>query len=565
MSIFVLGCSAPKPCGKKAKAFGNLDGVFNTKYNEYSPTFHNNKLYFSMMPVGKNKEAKVYYSNIKDTGFTFPKEALDLPLKKVKKYGTINFANYGNNEELFFAGSSPKSKSANSNIYYSTKRKNKWSTPLALNSINTKYYESYPTISKDGKMIIFSSDRPDGTGGIDLYYAKRIDDSTWSEPTNLGNKINTDKNEISAFLDEHNNLLFASKGHNALGGYDVFRANYLGNETWTEPIQMPSPINTEFDETGPAIYDENIYLASNRKDGCGARDLYFFQLCSDVQLAGIISDKDNSVYPNGFVRIYDEHRILIDSISISDDGAFQINLKGNKKYYVDYINECSPLFVPETEIITPCNSENFVKMNLTITLPYEPQNYDLGNFKIPFFISGYYKPITRENLRDLRYLFDMNLIGLADSTKYIEFPTNEYDEYSDVVEDAFNQITNKIEELVSSSNSKCTKPIKKQIYIDINGFADARGFSDIAKYAGEEISDELLPYEIYPGMNMDNELLSLLRAYFVQQYLLKEIRKIPNSQSILNSIEWQINAGGAIKSTDDYVLERKVSIKFGIK
>lgn len=563
--ILFINCSTPKPCGNLATAYGNLDGVFNTRYNEFSPHFFEDRLYFSVMPIGKNKKESVYYSTIVDTGFVRPKEASDLPLDKVKSAGAISLTKLNGQTLLFFAGVDSKSKNANRDIFYSSKKGKNWSEPISIKEINTRSYESYPFISKEGNLLVFSSDRPNGIGGIDLYYSVKNEDGKWGTPINFGNKINSKENEISAFLDENLNLYFASRGHNSIGGYDIFKSDYQGDFTWSDPQHLPFPINTEFNETGPAIKDNYLYLASDRKDGCGARDLYFFQLCSDVEVNGIVKDPEEFYSPIGKVFVTDENGQLIKEIKVADDGKFKVRLKGNSKYYFEYINDCEPFYTPKTEMNTPCEENNFLKIDISVLLPTEPQNFEMGKYKIPFFVSGYYKPNVQENLTDLRNLFQMNLIGNDDSTRYIEYPGDVYDEYSYTVQDAFYQIVDKILDLTSTMNNKCSLKKDRKISIEIIGYADPRGFSDFAKYYGPEIDDPLIPEIIQPGTKMNNNLLSLLRAYFVQKYLENMIAKQQNGADIIKNIDWKITAGGVAPTGDDLILQRKVNIKFGVK
>lgn len=564
-AVLFTNCSTPKPCGNQATAYGNLDGVFNTRYNEFSPHFFENRLYFSVMPVGKNKKETVYYSTIVDTGFTKPREATDLPLNQVKSAGAISLERSNGQTLLFFAGINPKSKTSNRDIFQSIKKGKNWSVPLPIKEINTRFYESYPFVSTDGKLLVFSSDRPDGIGGIDLYYSIKQENGSWSEPINFGDKINSKENEISAYLDKNFNLYFASRGHNTLGGYDIFKSDYKGNFIWSEPQQLPFPINTEFNETGPAIKDNYLYLASDRKDGCGARDLYFFQLCSDVEVNGIVSDPQAFISPVGKIIVYDEFNQVIKEINIAEDGKFKVRLKGNSKYYFEYINECEPFYSPRTELTTPCEESNFLKIEISILLPTDPQSFELGKYKIPFFVSGYYKPNVQENLNDLRSLFQMNLIGNNDSTRYIEYPSEIYDEYAYAVLEAFEQVIKKISDLNETLNNKCSIKRDRKISVEIIGYADPRGFSNFAKYYGPEIDDPLVPQKIIPGTQMNNSLLSLLRAFFVQKYLEKSILEQKNGFEILKNISWKVTAGGIAPNNDDLIMQRKVNIKFGIK
>lgn len=564
--FFAISCSTPKPCGKEASAYGNLDGVFNTKYNEFSPTFFEGKLYFTMKPIGANKSEKIYYSVVKDTGFTIPVKAEDLPIKSIKNAGTISFFENAQTTELYFAGTSLNKKNKNRDIFLSIKSKGKWSDPKPLSEVNSPTYESYPFISKDGNLLIFSSDRPGGVGGIDLYYSKRGKDGKWSMPKNLGDSINTNENEISAFLDNNNNLYFASKGHNSTGGYDIIKAEYLGNYTWGHSYKLPFPINTEFDETGPFIYNDYIFLASNRKDGCGERDLYFFKLCGDITLEGTVSDPENKIPPNGIVRLYDENNHKIDSLIVDDLGTFNFNLQSNKKYYLDYTNYCLPLYIPTQKIETSCNDTANVKIFLPIELTYKSNKFEFKKFKVPFFVTGYYKPIVPEYLTDLKTLFELNLIGTTPESKYIENPMDNYDEFSQEVEDNLQSVILKLEELLETSNLGCDLMTPPKIFVTITGYSDPRGISEYAEYVGEDIIDKLLPGPLLNGEKMSNELLSLLRAYFTAKYIQQEL--LPYFQLHPDDTEriyWKINSGGTTNSDDEYIYQRKVDIEIGVK
>lgn len=563
--FFALSCSTPKPCGKEASAYGNLDGVFNTKYNEFSPTFFEGKLYFTMKPIGKNKSEKIYASTIKDTGFTVPVEIKDLPIKSIKNSGTISFFKDGDITELFFAGTSLNKKNSNRDIFHAVKTKGKWSEPSSISEINSPNYESYPFISEDGNLLVFSSDRPGGVGGIDLYYSIKGKDGRWSLPKNMGKTVNTEENEISAFLDKNYNLYFASKGHNSTGGYDIIKAEYMGNYTWGHSYKLPFPINTEFDETGPFIYNDFLFLASNRKDGCGERDLYFFKLCGDVTLEGTVSDPENKIPPNGIVRLYDNNLKKIDSLNVGASGKFHFDLESNKEYYVDYINNCLPLYIPLQKIETHCNDTANVKISLPIKLTYKSTKFEFKKFKVPFFVTGYYKPIVPEYLTDLKTLFELNLIGVKPESKYIENPGNKYDEFSQEVEENLQEVVMKIEELLENTRLNCNLLNNPKIFITITGFTDPRGISDLAQYIGDDLTDKLLPEAIFQGDKMSNEMLSLLRAYFTAKYLQKEL--LPYFKSHPESVErvlWKIKSGGIEESDDEYIFQRKVDIEIGV-
>ncbi len=151
----------------------------------------------------------------------------------------------------------------------------RWSNPLNLGEdINKASYEPSATISEDNKTIIFSSDRDGGYGGMDLYKATQDSTGDWSIIENLGDVVNTKKDEDSPFLQD-DVLFFSSKGHVGIGGYDLFSSVYLFDE-WLEPINFGYPINSARDDFHFSWSEQGhrAYFSSVRSDTRGESDIY---------------------------------------------------------------------------------------------------------------------------------------------------------------------------------------------------------------------------------------------------------------------------------------------------
>ncbi len=152
-----------------------------------------------------------------------------------------------------------------------------WSKPRPLGShINTKHRETSATFSPDGRYVYFVSDKPEGSlGGTDIYKAE-IDGK--NPPQNLGTVINTPYREEGVFMaPDGKTLYFSSEGHSTMGGFDVFKSVYQ-NGKWSEPENLGWPINSPDDEmsfvtTASGRYG---YLASDRPGGLGGQDIYRF-------------------------------------------------------------------------------------------------------------------------------------------------------------------------------------------------------------------------------------------------------------------------------------------------
>ena len=135
------------------------------------------------------------------------------------------------------------------NIYSTEYLYGDWTPVKKLNAyINTKYYESHASISSDGKKLYFTSNRPGGNGGLDIYVSEKDDSGDWGPAINLGKSINTLYNEDTPFVTMNDSILyFSSEGHSSMGGYDIFRSEKAGT-TWKGPQNIGYPINTTDDD-----------------------------------------------------------------------------------------------------------------------------------------------------------------------------------------------------------------------------------------------------------------------------------------------------------------------------
>jgi len=137
-----------------------------------------------------------------------------------------------------------------------------WSKPKPLGSnINSAYNETGLSVSGDGNVLYFSSDREEGTGRFDLYRCERKSSGNWGKAENLGDQINTPFNEISPFIHPNGKtLFFSSNGYlsKGIGGYDIYYSELQDDGTWSEPQNLGYPINTTRD-------DINYYIVSGGK------------------------------------------------------------------------------------------------------------------------------------------------------------------------------------------------------------------------------------------------------------------------------------------------------------
>lgn len=192
-------------------------------------------------------------------------------------------------------------------LYMSQKTGDAWSVPQNLGpTINTRYYESQPSLSADGRQLYFISDRPGGLGKRDIWRSTRDAQGNWSEPVNLGAPVNTTFDEASPFLHANGQaLFFASEGHPGMGGYDLFLSRSRGDSArvnWSPPQNLGYPINTSEDQASlfvAANGSKAYYSFEEQKDGVSQRSrIYAFDLPASLReqvlpvnyLKGIVVD-----------------------------------------------------------------------------------------------------------------------------------------------------------------------------------------------------------------------------------------------------------------------------------
>ena len=153
--------------------------------------------------------------------------------------------------------------------------------------IDSRHWETSLTERFDGRERVFVSDRPGGQGGRDLYRTVLLPDGTWSEPLNLGSRINTPGEEESPVLSADGRfLVFSSNGHQGMGGFDLFRCVRLDNGSWSEPEHMGLPLNTPGDEAMVTLdaSGQSGYLSSKREGGLDL-DIYRVDILGEPEEA----------------------------------------------------------------------------------------------------------------------------------------------------------------------------------------------------------------------------------------------------------------------------------------
>jgi hypothetical protein len=172
------------------------------------------------------------------------------------------------------------------NIYQSRLSGNQWSDVEKLNdNINTKYWESHATLTRDGIRLYFTSNRRESLGGLDIFVSERDSTGDWGPAMNLGAVINTVYDEETPFLANNDHtLFFSSRGHYNMGGYDIFRSDLNEKGEWGVPVNIGYPVNTTDDDLFfmPVGKGNRGYLSKFTTDGYGKMDILTYDIYSDL-------------------------------------------------------------------------------------------------------------------------------------------------------------------------------------------------------------------------------------------------------------------------------------------
>lgn len=277
---FALDFAAKHPATGYTFNPRNLGDSINSTRSEYYPSFtiDDSLLVFTRQMQGIRED--FYSSRLQPNGQYSAATPIVGALNEQASKGGIQMSPDG--EWLFFAGNFPGQGFGNFDLYMCYATPQGWSTPFNLGSgINTEFWESSPSISPDKQTLYFSSSRPGGYGGKDLYISRRRPDGSWSLAENMGPTINTAADELAPYIHADNQTLyFTSGGHPGYGGSDIYLTRRQAGGSWGTPENLGYPINT-IDDDGSLIVaadGSKAYFASFRTDSRGGLDLYTFLL-----------------------------------------------------------------------------------------------------------------------------------------------------------------------------------------------------------------------------------------------------------------------------------------------
>lgn len=267
----------------------------------------------------------------------------------------------------------------NCDIYFSEYHNDEWQEiKNAGNRINRpNSWESQPSISTDGLILFFVSDRPGGYGGYDIYKATRNPAGEWGAPVNLGPLINSSGNEKSPFIHpDGKTLYFSSDGWMGMGGYDIFYTRLQDDGSIRKPENLGYPINSPEDEVGFFVSTDGTqgFFASNKLKEQGGWDLYSFELYDKARpekvlfIKGTVKDENSFEPIKARIELKNVETKKINEVALDTNTGKYVAVTPFKNDYIMTIKKEG--YVYESKYISKVDS--FFKAPATVNMEIQP-------------------------------------------------------------------------------------------------------------------------------------------------------------------------------------------------
>jgi len=372
---FAIDYEAKHPAGNYIFSPVNLGDSINSDALEYFPslTIDGSKMIFTRRV---NNDEDFYESNLINGQWS---RAMPVSGKINTNFneGAQNISQDG--QWLIFTGCNYPEGQGSCDLYIAYKtKKGTWSEPENIGPIvNTDFWESSPSLSPDKKDLYFASSQQGGYGGRDIWVTHRLNNGKWSRPKNLGPEINTSADEGCPFIHADNQTLyFNSNGHPGYGLTDLYLSRKINDSTWSIPENLGYPINTIDDEGSLIVASDGktSYYASDRGNTKGGLDLYSFELKEDIRAArtlwvsGKVFDKKTKEGIPSTVELTEiNSRRLISRLQTDEDGNYLVTLPAGKVYAFN-VNRKGYLFYSDNFSLI----DNKIDSSLIVNIPLQP-------------------------------------------------------------------------------------------------------------------------------------------------------------------------------------------------
>jgi outer membrane protein OmpA-like peptidoglycan-associated protein/tetratricopeptide (TPR) repeat protein len=422
----------------------NVGPSINNKYDQYWPSLSADEQTFvftQALPidpnnprVSRNRQEDFYISYFRDDSWT-PSKPVGAPLNTLNNEGAQTISADG--RIMVFTGCNRKDGYGNCDLYIAYQENGEWTVPKNMGTpVNSNAKETQPSISADGKIIYYASNREGTKGGLDLWMTQINDSGKWCEPVNLGDSINTRLDEQSPFIHPDNKTMyFSSKGWPGLGRFDLFISHRKSDSLWTTPRNLGYPINTYYSEEGLIVNAKgNTAYYSSDRNGFGGRDIFSFELYPNIRptpvsyMKGRVYDADTKAPLKARFELIDlSTSITIMDASSDNNGSFLVCIPAGKDYALN-VNKKGYLFYSDNFTMTKGDYQKpFIK-----DIPLNPLK--IGNkviMKNIFFDHDSYelRPESKvELLRLVSLMKEITTLKIEISGHTSDYGSNEYNQ-----------------------------------------------------------------------------------------------------------------------------------------
>jgi outer membrane protein OmpA-like peptidoglycan-associated protein/ribosomal protein L24E len=352
--------------------YHNLGANVNSPYSDHSPmlTRDGKTLIFTSTRTDSLKGGEITstgdaYENVYVSHYENGSWSKPFQIKAVdaKKRHTSNMQFFDNDSKMLLYRSQKRG-----GLLVSEKKDSNWTQPKPFNE-HLRSNEANGFVMQGGNVIYFSSSR---SGNMDLYVTRKGENGKWSEPERLPDIINSSEDEENPFVSEDGKTLyFASRGHDSMGGFDMFHSTYdEKTQTWSKPVNMGYPTNSPGNDLFLHFNPQNqaSFITSDRAGGMGQEDLYMIQLYGDVMVyVRVVEQGQDRILQGYTIKLKDTDKAE-DKLLVTDStGEYKGKLRPNRTYKALITDENGKILKEETFFV----SANQNAVQKTFEVPVE--------------------------------------------------------------------------------------------------------------------------------------------------------------------------------------------------
>ena len=382
------------------------------------------------------------------------------------------------------------------NLYESIREENEWSKPKRFDEpINSEYHEASAWYTSDGKRLYFVSERPLEKRGNpkdrDIYVAEwNAEEEEWINVQRLPDEVNSKENEDGIYVHPDGvTIYFSSKGHNSMGGYDVFKSVLQEDGSWSKAENMGYPINTPDDDVFflVAANGRDAYMTSYREDGFGDKDLYKVTLLGDEKEPILVAEDlllANAEAPSSAVVIEPKVEVKKSQLAILKGIVRDDKTKAPLKASIELVDN------ETNEVIAEFTSDGKTGRFL-VSLP-GGKNYGIAvKAEGYLFHSENFNVQQNESYKEVEKNVDLKKVKVGESIvlRNIFFDLNKF-----TLRDESQNELMRLTKLMNENPS---------LKIEISGHTDSRGSAAYNKELSKNRAKEVVDYLIGKGISKD--------------------------------------------------------------